>query len=139
MQFIYKAGNTKLNNKKVIVDTQWNPVLLPRNGKKNPPLRISVTALKPFQINLQFKNRVLAIQTQLQGKLLFPPHLNSSPSTIYIEIVSLPLLKAQVRISITGRGWVRSAVTRKMFRTRGMGEPERDRVTSMGGTKTCSQ
>lgn len=110
-----------------------------KKKKKNSLLRISVTALKPFQINLQFKNRVLAIQTQLQGKLLFPPHSNSSPSTTYIQIVRLPLLKAQVRISITGSGWVRSAVTRKMFRTRHMGEPERDGVTSKGGTKTCSQ
>lgn len=44
------------------------------------------------------------MQTQLPGKLLFPPNPNSSPSTTYKEILRLPLLNTEVRISITRKG-----------------------------------
>lgn len=72
-------------------------------------------------------------------KIAFLPDPNSSPSNAHIHTLRLSLFKVEVRISITRRERVKYAVIKKMLRFGHMGEPDRDRVTSMGETKTCCQ
>lgn len=80
------------------------------------------------------------MQTQLPGKLLFPPNPNSSPSTTYKEILRLPLPNTEVGISITRKGGGQMSSHQEDVQNQVQGrEPERDAVTSMGETKICPQ